>query len=1187
MKRSCLPMLRSVALLVSGTALGALAQAPLPLAQAPVIPGERLSDWLLRNSNAGSDFSALHWRVNAERGPQEQLRSAVLQNLAPWPAMTQWVAGLPVTGRLALAHADARWLQASPQDDPVLGNGQSLVLLARPTQVAVLDERGKMCLLPHRAGFFARDYLRACAGEAQTLAHGDAADWVWMAQPDGRVASYGVAPWNAQAQDEPAPGAWLWAPSRSSGVTHASSGNLARFLATQLPPELLLQQQAQGLTLQDLSPAADMPQSGPMRDRELSASDWGEIGLLQTPTARMERPGAIRTNITAVSPYTRLNVMLQPVDWLELGFRYTDIANQLYGPEIAGGQSYKDKSIDLKLRLLQEDALTPELALGLRDIGGTGLFSSEYLVANKRWGNWDASAGLGWGYMAGRGNVSAPLAFLGESYRTRPAADFGQGGTISGNGMFRGNAAVFGGVQWHSPYKNLILKAELDGNDYGHEPFGAILPASSPFNFGAVYRYSPYVDLSASWERGNRLAFGLTLHAALDKLDAPKLLDPALPRVQATPLAPIAAAEPQAWATMAQTLEKHTDWKVLEIDQQFSTLSLRVETDAAVFMQERVQRALAVLHNQAPLTVKHFVLQLQQHGVALSALDINRSEWVAQQTQAQPPALKLNAQQLYKGTAAINATREAPVYQKPLDHGIQAEWGPSYSQSLGGPDGFVLYELGLQANLEQHYTPNTWLRANFNARLLDNYDAFKYDAPSDLPRVRTYTREFVTTSRVTMPILQLTHVQDLGGGHYASLYGGMLEDMYAGVGGEWLYRPWQSKLAFGVDVNRVRQRDFAQNFAMRDYTVNTGHATVYWDTGWNDVQVKASAGQYLAGDTGTTIDVKRVFRNGTAIGAWATKTNVSAEQFGEGSFDKGIYLSIPFDVMLPKSAPGTAAVVWQPLLRDGGARLFRGVSLFDLTDQRGARNWSISSKQSGGNHLVTGEDRSYVEQEPSANLWQYATHSSSALGKGIAGIPGSTWAWGGAAILGASLLDSQVDQWAQNHQGGSWDRAGAIANGLPTALALGTGLLFTGMAGDDAAIAAQSALTAAAYTVGANLLTKYSVGRARPADELGNGSFNGLTSTAAQSSFASNHVATAFALVTPFAQQYDKPWLYALAASSGLGRIQSREHWLSDVVAGGLLGYTIGSLTYEQQRGLKGSVRLSATPSSVSANWTF
>jgi hypothetical protein len=67
------------------------------------------------------------------------------------------------------------------------------------------------------------------------------------------------------------------------------------------------------------------------------------------------------------------------------------------------------------------------------------------------------------------------------------------------------------------------------------------------------------------------------------------------------------------------------------------------------------------------------------------------------------------------------------------------------------------------------------------------------------------------------------------------------------------------------------------------------------------------------------------------LGAWATRTNVSAEQFGEGSFDKGIYITMPFDAFFAKSTTSTGTLAWSPLTRDGGARLSRFYQLYDLT----------------------------------------------------------------------------------------------------------------------------------------------------------------------------------------------------------------------------------------------------------------
>lgn len=901
--------------------------------QNPVIPGERLSAWVLRHAGATADTSALHWRVEAQRAPQARLRQAVLNELRSntsisltsdeRESLSDWLLSFPLTGRVTLAIPDARWLQGSPAQDPILTDRQQVVLYARPSTVTVVTPSAKPCAVSHIPGAGVQDYLRACDIPSQGVA-----DWAWIAQPDGRTRRFGIASWNQEPQDEAAPGAWIWSPPRSTNLPNSVSDNLARFLATQAPFEATH-------VVQAIAPPA--PPSLPLKDAyRVTSSDWGDIGLLQTPTARMASAGDVRWQMSHVAPYTRGTVILTPLDWLAFGFRYTDVSNRLYGPvDFSGNQTYKDKSIDVKFRLNEETNAFPQIALGMRDIGGTGLFSGEYLVASKRWGHFDASLGLGWGYLGARGNIKNPLAALSASLKDRPVIQVEVPGAANTQAMFHGPVAVLGGLQWQAdPW---TVKLEQDGNDYQHEPQANQQVTNSPLNVGLVYRYSPHIDLSAALERGNSLMLGFTLHGELNQLHTPKLLDPTLPAVTAQIPAHL---PPAGWGNTAKNIEIYTGWTVRSITHQFNTTTVQVETDAALYVQDRVDRAIRVLHRDAPVSSKRFVFLMQERGLPSAQIDIDRAEWVSSHLQAQAPALQLPSTVI---TPRINRT---PAFNKDNENGnmywhntssrFKAEVEPSYSQSLGGPDGFLLYQIGAQAKLEHHFSDTTWINGVLNYRLLDNYDLFSYDAPSELPRVRTYIRQYVTTSRLTMPLLQITHVHDLGNNHYASVYAGMLEYMYVGVGAEWLYRPWHANLAFGVDANHVRQRDFSQNFALRDYAVNTGHATLYWDTDWNDVQIKLSAGRYLAGDVGTTLDVKRVFNNGTSIGVWATKTNLSAKQFGEGSFDKGIYVNIPFDVMLPKSSPSTANIIWTPLTRDGGARLNRKFTLFDLTRQQSA-----------------------------------------------------------------------------------------------------------------------------------------------------------------------------------------------------------------------------------------------------------
>lgn len=1151
------------------------AQPPLaePRVHTQVRSGERLSDWLLRQTNPQADTTALQWQVPAEQAPQEKLRQATIQSVLDSPAVTMspaqrkqladWLLALPITGRLTVALADPRWLQSAPEQDPILQAGQRVLLLPRPHSVTLVTETGLPCVAQHVSGALVQDYLHACWGDKARTG----VDWAWISQPDGRTQRNGIAPWNAEPQAEPGPGAWIWAPQRAAGIPNTVSDNLARFLATQLPGEHTLSTPL--IQTQALLPARPPPS----RTLPVSASDWGEIGLLQTPTARMATSGDLRFVSSHVAPYTRATVMFQRMDWLEAGFRYTDVGNQLYGADIAGTQTYKDKSLDLKLRLLKEDDVWPQLALGVRDLGGTGLFSGEYLVANKRWGNWDVSLGLGWGYLGARGNLKNPLSFLGEGYKTRPVIDPGLGGTASLDTLLHGRTALLGGVQWHTPLAPWVVKLELDGNDYQNEPQNNKQPSKTPLNLGAVYRYSPYIDLSLGLERGQQWMLGFTVHGGLDRLQSPKLLDPVL--------APVRASSPSG---TAETITLFTGWEVRSLSDQANSTTLVAETDGAVHLQERIDRAIAVLNRDAPATSTRLVLHLQERGLPMSHVEVDRAEWVRQRTQVTPPALRLPVQSVMAAQTEAASTVQAGAWaqQRPS---FSAEWGPSYSQILGGPDSFFLYQLGLQAMLEQRFSDSTWLSSNVEARLLDNFSQFKFDAPSGLPRVRTYQREYVTAAALTLPLLQLTHVQDLGRGHYVSAYGGMLEQMFGGVGAEWLYRPWQGRLAWGVDVNQVRQRDFNQNLAWRDYRTSTGHATLYWDTGWNEVQLTLSAGRYLAGDVGATLDLKRVFSNGVAAGAWATQTNASADAFGEGSFDKGLYITIPFDVMLPKSTAGNGTLVWNPLTRDGGARLNRSVTLNALTRQRARQALSWHSLRPQGDRSA--EDNSYVLSEPSPSIFGEMGESTVTLGQQIGALPASAWWWAGAAIGASSLLDKPLDQWAQKHQDGSADHLGTLSNALPGVLTLGAGLLLTGLGGQPAASTAETAIKAAAYTYAANWGTRYVVGRARPTEELGNASFNGFNNSASQSSMASNHVAVAFALATPFAQAHDLPWLYGVAAASAYGRVQQRDHWFSDTVAGGLMGYAIGSMLTDQQLHRETGVRWNIGAQSVQASWSF
>lgn len=81
------------------------------------------------------------------------------------------------------------------------------------------------------------------------------------------------------------------------------------------------------------------------------------------------------------------------------------------------------------------------------------------------------------------------------------------------------------------------------------------------------------------------------------------------------------------------------------------------------------------------------------------------------------------------------------------------------------------------------------------------------------------------------------------------------------------------------------------------------------------------AGRYLAGDVGATISLDREFGSGVKVGAFATLTSASAAEFGEGSFDKGLRVTIPMNWVLGQPSRTELSTTIRSLQRDGGARL--------------------------------------------------------------------------------------------------------------------------------------------------------------------------------------------------------------------------------------------------------------------------
>ena len=246
---------------------------------------------------------------------------------------------------------------------------------------------------------------------------------------------------------------------------------------------------------------------------------------------------------------------------------------------------------------------------------------------------------------------------------------------------------------------------------------------------------------------------------------------------------------------------------------------------------------------------------------------------------------------------------------------------PRLKTQLNGPDGFFLYSLYAGLATEVQLAQGLKISGEFGANIQDNFNRLQNPSNSLLPHVRSDIKDYLKDGKYDIQSLFFDYQSGLGSDFYGRLTAGLLEDMYAGIDGEVLYRPFGSRWAFGLEANQLYKRGFHEQFGLQTYNVATAQLNAYYDMPWYGLQSTIRVGRYLARDIGFTYEVSREFESGVRVGGFFTITNVPAAVFGEGRFDRGLFISIPIDLVTPFPSRSSVGTVYRPLTRDGGQLL--------------------------------------------------------------------------------------------------------------------------------------------------------------------------------------------------------------------------------------------------------------------------
>lgn len=637
----------------------------------------------------------------------------------------------------------------------------------------------------------------------------------------------------------------------------------------------------------------------------------GATGLIDMPSGDAQKDATFSFSTSLIGPITRSTLSFQFSERLSGSFRFQTWRD--WDTLIPGDSKESDRSIDLRYQVLKEGRIVPTLTIGLQDLTGQGWFASEYIAATKTFGDKvKVTAGLGWGRLGTDGGIGSP-------FGSRPPVD--PTGTPNTDQWFRGEAAPFAGVEYKIN-DSWTLKGEYSSDAYLLEAGRGLVERDSPFNFGVEYRRGPATRFGAYSLGGSE--FALAFHIVLDPKSRATggVVGPAPAPVKARPAR---SADPEAydggWVTqpdagpiLRQNLAKRLAADGIAVENlayTATTVQVRIRNGRIDAGSQAIGRTARALSYVMPASVEVFEIVPVVNGIGASKVTIRRSDLEAlEYTADNSTLLRERVTVSDAGPAPAWSLGDEELYPK-------FSWSLRPVVRLGEP---MEGDVGLRLSGSYDIAPGWMLSGSIYKQIASNRDS----SPSTLrlPPVRTDSSRYNEFGDPALEKLTMAWFARPAENIYSRVTLGYFERMHAGVSGELLWKPVDSQLALGAELNYTRQRDTdgGLGFDEYNYDIVTGHVSAYYDFG-NGYLGQLDVGRYLAGDTGATISVDRVFANGWRVGAFATVTDASAAEFGEGGFDKGVRITIPFNWALGTETRRGFGLTFRPNSGDGGARV--------------------------------------------------------------------------------------------------------------------------------------------------------------------------------------------------------------------------------------------------------------------------
>lgn len=652
-------------------------------------------------------------------------------------------------------------------------------------------------------------------------------------------------------------------------------------------------------------------------------------GYFSMPSARMGPEGEVGAGYGYTPPYINYNFRFQLVDFLEVSGNYR-IFKGVADPVLThlGYGDFSDKGANVKLSIFSPEAThyrLPGLAIGLEDFIGTKAFRASYIVLTQVFLKQNFEISLGFG--ADRINK------------------------------------WFGGALW-MPFRNtkwnylkdLSLVVEYDAIPYNDEsiekhPHGRV--KKTAWQFGVKHRLWDAFDLSLAYIRGDKWAFTASTfyNFGTTKGLIPKV-DDNMPYKAPVNYQSLGALRPPeamlqefVFAFRCQGFEMVEAW--LSDDNGRKVLRLKINN--LLYREERLVRTRlnALLSSLLPNNIDKVIVTFEVGTLPIQELHYDAS-FLRLYREQEIGRYELDILTPLKEASGPNPYTSMLLYKKDLEW-WNLEILPKTQTLFGSASGKFKYALGISANINGFIQNNIFYTLSlgyyFVSYLKKVNDVDRLN-PSQIINVRTDIINYYMQKGLTVDEAFLEKVWNWGKGWYTRVSVGIFEPEYGGVSTEWLYYPVNSNWAVGMDFALLKKRaphglDFTDKvrklhgfkphwvkFLGSQYFLN-----LYYDWRCTSLEFKISAGKFLADDFGMRTEISRYFPSGLRIGFWYTYTNAKDIINNAIYHDKGVFFSVPLDILYTKTSRTRWGYGMSAWLRDVGVTASTGNRIYDMINQ--------------------------------------------------------------------------------------------------------------------------------------------------------------------------------------------------------------------------------------------------------------